>query len=275
MGSGTDYPGPVQGIRSLGLLNYCRFLRQQYRMSQKSGPPIVTLRSKHCAFPLVCRSRTTDVKVFSQIFMFREYQCLDHLRSPGLVIDCGANAGYSSAYFLSRFPAAELIAVEPDAGNFGILQQNLRPFGSRARAVHSAVWSHPARLTLNESPFRDGREWSRQVRECLPHETGGFLATDIGTLLRESGRERISLLKIDVEGAEGAIFASNYSSWIGCVDALVIELHDDTAFGDNRAIFAAAMKDAGFDFTTWGELTVGTKPSAAKRGHAASAKARP
>jgi FkbM family methyltransferase len=275
MGSGKDYPGPAHAIRSLGLLNYFGFIRQQYRMSRTDGPRTVTLRSRHGAFPLVCRSRTTDIKVFSQIFMFREYRCLDRLRDPGLVIDCGANAGYSSAYFLSRFPAAELIAVEPDAGNFGILQQNLRPFGSRARAVHSAVWSHPARLRLNESPFRDGREWSRQVRECLPHETGGFLATDIGTLLQESGRERIALLKIDVEGAEGVIFSSNYSAWIDRVDALVIELHDDTAFGDNRAIFAAAVQDAGFEFTTWGELTVGMKPTATNKVHARPARARP
>jgi FkbM family methyltransferase len=264
MGAGPDYPGPVQAISNLGWRHYAGFLRQQYRMSRTSEPWLVTLRSKHAAFPVVCRSQTTDIKVFSQIFMFREYRCLDRLREPALVIDCGANAGYSSAYFLSRFPTAELIAVEPDPGNFAILEQNLQPFGTRARAVHSAVWSHPARLTLNESPFRDGREWSRQVRECGPEEAGGFLATDIGTLLRESGRERISLLKIDVEGAEGVIFAKNQAPWLDRVDALVIELHDDTAFGDNRAIFAAATKNAGFEFTECGELTVGLRPAGAQ-----------
>ena len=75
------------------------------------------LRSRYAEFPLKCRPKTTDIRVFRQIYVSREYRCLDEVRDAGLIIDCGANVGYSSAYFLTRFPKSYLIAIEPDPGN--------------------------------------------------------------------------------------------------------------------------------------------------------------
>jgi len=194
--------------------------------------------------------------VFSQIFLFREYSCIDQVRDAKLIIDCGANVGYSSAYFLSRHPEATLIAVEPDADNFALLERNLAPYRDRVKAVKSAIWSHPARLKLSEVPYRDGLDWARQVRECDPSEEGGFLATDIGTLLDQSGFERISILKMDIEGAEAVVFSRNYEAWIDRVDSIVIELHDDSIFGDARGIFHRAISGHGFSVTEFEELTV-------------------
>ena len=251
-----DFPNPLRSIFNQGLANYLHLRRQRRKLARKWDKSTLPFYARHARHPLACRGLTPDLKVFSQIFLFREYSCVDSVKKAGLIIDCGANAGYSSAYFLSRHPSAELIAVEPDPENFALLNDNLRPYGSRVRTVQSAIWSHPTRLMLSETPYRDGLEWARQVRECQPSETGGFLATDIGTLLRESGHDRISILKIDIEGAEGVVFARNYESWIDRVDALVIELHDDTIFGDNRSVFHRAIAGHGFAVSEYGELTV-------------------
>jgi hypothetical protein len=43
-------------------------------------------------------------------------------------------------------------------------------------------------------------------------------ATDIGTLLDRSGEQRISVLKVDIEGAERVVFVKNYESWLPKVD---------------------------------------------------------
>ena len=121
--------------------------------------------------------------------------------------------------------------------------------------MNSGVWSHAARLRMSDDVYRDGREWARMVRECRPDEEALFTATDIGTLFRESGAERIGILKIDVEKSENEIFARNYESWIDKVDAIAIELHDDEC----ESIFHAAVKAANvpFEFRRIGELTVG------------------
>ncbi len=236
-----------------GMLTYVRRRRQQ-RNPADTAPR--TLRSRDALYPLIYRPHTSDWAVFGQIFLEREYACLNDLPNVGLVLDCGANVGYSSAYFLTRFPTCRVIAVEPDPHNFGILDRNLTPYGDRATAIRAGVWSHPTRLTLSEVPYRDGRDWARQVRECRPDEPGGLPAVDIGTLLADSGLERISLLKIDIEGAEAVVFADPAAPWLDKVDTLVIELHDDSSFGECTPIFERAIDGRGFTLSRSGELTV-------------------
>jgi FkbM family methyltransferase len=144
-----------------------------------------------------------------------------------LIIDCGAYVGYSSRYFLHRYPNARLIAVEPDPGNFAMLQKNLAPYGDRVRLVRSGIWSHSAPMKISEAPYRDGREWARQVRVCQPGEAPDFMAVDLGTLLADSGMPSISILKLDIERAEAELFTHDYEEWIDRVDNLVVELHDE------------------------------------------------
>jgi FkbM family methyltransferase len=186
----------------------------------------------------------------------REYSCLDDVKSAGLIIDFGANVGYSSAYFLSRFPGSELIAVEPDPENLGLLCSNLSPFGDRARPLHTAVWSHPTRLAMEETKYRGGLEWSRQVRECTSASVVGLQAVDIASLLEGSKHDRISILKIDIEGAEAVEFSQNYESWIGRFDILVIEVHDDSNFGRASDVLARSIEGRGLEVSYHRELTV-------------------
>jgi FkbM family methyltransferase len=161
-----------------------------------------------------------------QVFIEAEYAPLNDLTDVRLIIDLGANIGLSSVYFLNVFPGASVIAVEPDAANFDLLKRNIKPYGNRAKAIHAGIWSHPARLTINTAPYRDGREWSKQVVECDAVTKDSIDGVDIPTLLKYSGHNEISLLKIDIEGAEAVIFATNYS-WLPRVGAIAIELHDD------------------------------------------------
>ena len=108
-----------------------------------------------------------------------------------------------------------------------------------------------------ETPYRDGREWTVQVRECKPGEEAEMQATDVGTLLKESGLDRISILKIDIEGAEAVVFAHNYEYWLQYVDNMVIELHDDSFFGKASDIVLNTINSGrSFNISQSGELTV-------------------
>ncbi len=225
-------------------------------MERAAGQAPFVLTAKSARHPLLCRAHSTDIAVFRQIFVQRDYACLDPLREAALVVDCGANVGYSSAYFLSRFPRADLVAVEPDAGNFALLERNLAPYGPAVRTLRAAVWPHPASLVMAEGAYRGGGEWARQVRERREGDGPGFPGVDVGGLLAASGHERISLLKVDIEGAEGVVFGPGCAAWLDRVDNLVIELHDDSSFGDCSAIFGAAIAGAGFAVSQHGELTL-------------------
>jgi FkbM family methyltransferase len=214
------------------------------------GRPI-RIRSAYARYPLAWRPGTSDLWMFRQIFAEREYSCLDDLKTASLIVDCGANVGYRSAYFLTRFPEARVVAIEPDAGNFAILKENLAPYGDRVTLKHTGIWSHSCGLVLVDEP-RSFQECSRQVREAREGETPLFHATDIGTVLLESGADRISILKIDVEKSEKEVFARHFETWLDRVDNLVIELHDDEC----RRVFETAIAGDPFQVTECGELTV-------------------
>jgi len=241
-----------QEVTSLGLLRFGVFKLQNLlaRIPVVTGP--LTYRTRHAQFPLRFRPRTTDPLVFRQIFVELEYQPLDGIPDVRLVLDCGANVGYSSAFFLTQFPTSHLIAIEPDPDNFSLLEKNLAPYRGRFRAVQSAIWSKPTRLVLSEERMIPGWEWARTVREAKEGEARTILATDIGTVLKESGFDRISILKIDIEGAEAIVFSCNYKEWLSKVDNLAIELHD----AECSSIFFKAIEGENFEVSKSKELVL-------------------
>ena len=215
-----------------------------------SGKGTYKLYSPEAHYPILCRSNSSDIYVFGQIFAYREYRCLDEITDPKLIIDCGANIGCSSSYFLTRFPEARVIAVEPDPENFEILRMNLSHYHERVKLYKAAIWSHSTKLALGE-----GETWSRKVKEVTQDQKDQNIvqSVDIGALLEESKFERISILKIDVEGAEKDIFSSNYHSWLSKTDTLVIELHGPEC----TSIVERAMSEMGcFEMSQCDELRV-------------------
>jgi FkbM family methyltransferase len=238
----------VRALGVVGWINYQCVLRSP-AFAARVGH---RLRSQHARHPLYYRPGQTDLAVFWQIFIEREYACLDGLPIDGLIVDCGANVGYSSAYFLSRFPHASIFAIEPDSKNFTQLTKNLAAYGDRVECIQAGIWSHPCELVFREEAYRDGGAWAVQVREAGPGEQSQLSATDIPSILQQTGAERISLLKVDIERAELHLFDERSRLWIDRCDAIVIELHDDEC----REVFFKAIQDQPFQITTSGELTV-------------------
>jgi len=250
-----DWLAPVGGgVRALGVLGALRYL--VWYCFGWPGSNDYLLHPRQARYPLRLRPRSSDPAAFFQIFILDEYACLDGAAKVDLVIDAGANVGCSSAYFLSRFPDCRVIAVEPEAENCAQLRRNLAPYGDRAEVVQAGIWPRPARLVMAEEIYRDGRAWSRQVRECRAGEPGEMDGIDIASLLARSGAERISILKMDIEGTEALVFAGGHRAWIDRVDTLLIELHEDSVFGRGSEVFYPAIEGQDFSITQSGELTV-------------------
>jgi FkbM family methyltransferase len=190
--------------------------------------------------------------VFEQIFVEREYRCLDHISAPRLVLDCGANAGYASAYFLSNFPTAFVVAVEPDSDNFRVLEKNLLPYAGRYQVVQAAVWPHKEKLQFQSSSSGFGKEWARSVERASSSSSDLIETVDIPRLIQLSCFERISILKVDIEGAERELFSSGSNAWLDRVDNIVIELHNECC----REAFFKVIDPERFDISSCGELTV-------------------
>lgn len=189
--------------------------------------------------------------VFDQIFLFEEYRCLKDLQQPLSVLDLGANVGFSAAYFLSVFPRARVVAVEPDEENAAICRTNLAPYGDRALVLNGAAWSKCTKLHLMRC---DGREWSFQVGELpadhlTPPHIDGW---DVGSLIDKTGIEKLDLLKVDIERGELAVFGQFAASWLPRVRNICIELHGK----DCEKAFFQALQGYDYEVSHSGELTV-------------------
>ena len=209
------------------------------------------LDSKGLHYPLYFRYNSSDACVFSQIFILNEYSGI-RITHADLIIDCGANVGYSSAYFLSRFPDASVIAIEPDPRNFELLRMNLGSYGDRVRIIESAIWTDSVGLKINAHPTGDSMEWATTVTEALDGEVPDISAIDIGRILAESGKASIDILKMDIEGAEEEVFQRNYKNWLGNTNVIAIELHGQ----QRRRIFERTLADYPFESERSGELTI-------------------
>lgn len=244
-------------VAQLGMMSAMRYFLCFGLAKLGVQPDYFTLTSRKARHPLVCRKGTSDLSVFNQVFIFGEYDCIDNLSDVITVIDCGANVGYSAAYFLSRFSQCKVIAIEPDAGNYEILKQNLENYRDRAKTIKAAVWSDAVRLKLVDSSYRGGSEWALHVQEYSDSEGQEIGGIDLPGLLSAYEIERVDLLKIDVEGAEVPIFASpNLDQWLNKVDLIAIELHSDSVFGDGVQSFTIAMRDKPFSICSYGEITI-------------------
>jgi FkbM family methyltransferase len=229
------------------------FVVRQLRLLPE--PATWRVRPRQVFYPLLVRLRgSSDMEVFDQIFLCQEYSCLRELNEPSVVLDLGANVGFSAAYFLSVFPKARVLAVEPDERNLAICKANLSPYGDRARLLHGAVWSKPATLRVLEGTFGDGREWATQVVELKEGErpSASVQGWDVGSLIDMSGGSTVDLLKIDIERAELSVFGEPAGSWLHKVRNICIELHGK----DCKEVFFAALKDFDYELEHSGELTI-------------------
>ena len=229
----------------LGTLSALRWLC--LRLGIKAGildPESWRVRPARVRHNLEVRLRgSSDINVFYQIFVVEEYAVLRELTGVATVLDLGANVGYSSAYFLSCFPSARVLAVEPDDSNFRLCRSNLAPYNDRVQVVHGAVWAERKRLSLSRSQFGDGREWATQVSEGDDEGHGDVQAFDMNSLIELAGGGPVDLLKIDIERSELAVFGSPLAqTWLPKVRNICIELHGKDC---EDALFSAL---AGYDY---------------------------
>ncbi len=251
----------MNGCSNMGTANALSFLwkahvlnRLYFRQAKTDAYRTGSLTTTQLPHPVACRYGSSDFKVFNQIFFQDEYAPAQVSKDAKLIVDCGAYVGYSTMYFLQKYPNADLIAVEPDSRNYVLLKQNLEQYADRVTIINSAIWSHKTRLKIRR---RAHGEWATTVAECGDDERADLEALDIPAILARSRHSRVDLLKLDIEGAEGVLFTRNYESWIDLVDVFVIEIHGDSY----EKIFLRALSGGKFEFSTSGELTIARRHS--------------
>lgn len=196
------------------------------------------------------RSKTYDVHIFYQIFIAEEL--LIPNKNVKNIVDLGANIGLSALYFHKLFPKAEIYSFEPSLENFELLKLNTKSY-SNMKIYNNAVFSksgkhflvdigegHASYRILNKPDFKVICEV-----DCISMD-------DLFQLLNI---KNISVLKIDIEGSEKSVFLdSDNTSWIGNVDCIMLEIHDDMY--PNLRIDINKIFSSNFNHFQSGEYTI-------------------
>src|ERR1043165_2855989 len=76
---------------------------------------------------LYLRLKTSDLNAYNKVFLSNDYD-FPVPGKPKVIIDAGANIVFASIFFARQYPAAKVLAIEPEHSNFQLLERNVRPF---------------------------------------------------------------------------------------------------------------------------------------------------
>lgn len=217
----------------LGTIQHIRYLSR----AMPTGEAIKLLRSARTKRPInlrvlsgvQLRGGTTDIECFEKVVIRKEYAIPFPIAVPNVIIDAGANVGMATVYFHSAFPSAKIIAIEPEARNFQILQKNAAHLEG-VTTCFQALWPVKDIIRLGDP---DQGEWGYAVSEVGEH-----VETITPQELLHMAGGHIDIFKIDIEGAERELFSGN-TDWLDHVGVIVIELHDRLKPGCARALYSA------------------------------------
>ena len=183
------------------------------------------------------RPRTSDLAIFREIFVDGAYDPRRHcvadpieercseVRARGgrpVIVDAGANVGLATVFLARSYPDADFVLIEPDRDNADVARKNTAHISS-ARVCVCALHNQSGRIVLNKAS------------EHAANTTGGPLtegslvveAVTMQDLLGERMQDLV-LVKMDIEGAERAVFSKN-ADWLDAPSpVLLVEPHDGT-----------------------------------------------
>ncbi|MBI3138203.1 MAG: FkbM family methyltransferase [Sphingobacteriales bacterium] len=218
------------------------------KIAFSSRNKIISLSPPGFRFPIYIRAHSSDEYTFQQIFIQKEYAFpIDKKISS--ILDAGANIGLAAIFFAQKFPEASILCLEPEPGNFQLLQKNTEHYPNII-PVQAGLWSKSAFLQVIDEGLDN---WGFTVKECREDTPGAISAVSIADLLARYSRERFDLVKLDIEGSEKEILdAPDSANWLAACSVLVIELHDRMKPGTSASLFKA-VRDKEYLFDVKGE----------------------
>ncbi len=204
---------------------------QELAEGKQSDPPRPVIL-RNLTHPILVRPGTQDAHTIINNVVRKEYDQMKLSTPPKWMIDAGAYIGDTSAYFLSRFPDLKIIALEPNPSAHEIAKQNLKPYGDRAILLQKGLYiSDGTALFSGESTGASIAETGFKI-DC----------TNVSSLLERYSIPFVDILKMDIEGAEEAIFSSNPEIWLSRINMLIIEIHSSHA----KPLITGVLTDNGF-----------------------------
>jgi FkbM family methyltransferase len=216
------------------------------------GIAVVKLIVPFLPHPVYLRHELGDLLILREAFSDRVHHNEFLMRREvRVVVDAGASIGLAAILFANLFPAAHIVCLEPHPVNFELLRMNTAPYPNII-PVWAGVWNSHAPLRILNA---DGPTYGYRTAVAVEGSDGSIPGMSVPELIESIGEDRISLLKVDIEGAESEVFSEGTTSWLSKVDAIMIELHEHLSPGCSQSFYRALVP---YSFRTYLTFSVQT-----------------
>ncbi|MGD0842702.1 MAG: FkbM family methyltransferase [Candidatus Acidiferrales bacterium] len=212
---------PLGGMRAIGALIQARLL---------GTTPAFAANAPGITHPVRLRVRTTDAIIFCQVLKVREYE-LPFSVAPNVIVDAGANVGFTSVFYANKYPNAKIFSIEPAASNFRMLLRNAAPYRNIV-PIHAALWCASGNIAITGPEFG---HCGFRVSDTPETSSERVPAVTVGSVMNRYGIEFIDILKLDIEGAEKEVLEGS-TEWIDKVGVISVETHDRFKPGCTQAL---------------------------------------
>ncbi len=170
-----------------------------------------------------------------------------YVRPGDAVIDVGANIGVMTKRFAEWVGATgKVIAVEPEDVNFATLKKEMDGIGlaGRVEMVPAVCADAPGQLHLDRNETHPGDH-----KIALDGQGPVIEATTIDLLAERVGSRPITLIKIDVQGAEMMVLSGATDTLSRHAPALIIEIDEKglARFGATPERIIALLSGHGYE----------------------------
>jgi FkbM family methyltransferase len=173
------------------------------------------------------RPGTTDAVLIDETWsVYFETLAAKGIRRADTVLDLGAHVGGFALHAARHLGCTRIVAIEAMPDNFRLLKDNIaaNTLADIVRPIHGAIVDRDGEAILSAPNTHTG---VARVEAYATESTVTVPALDAQRIVREIGR--IDLLKIDIEGAEMAVFR-RLGPLLREIDVIIGELHT-TPFG--------------------------------------------
>jgi FkbM family methyltransferase len=133
-----------------------------------------------------------------------------------VIVDAGANIGAATLLLCAQFPKASVVSIEPDPGNFSMLERNAKGH-SQVYLMQAAIGSTGGYASIKN----EGMGWAVQTERA----TSGVPIITMKDAFDAIVNGVPFIAKIDIEGFEADLFSANLD-WLDETFVVYIEPHD-------------------------------------------------
>lgn len=189
-------------------------------------------------------STEADISVAAEIFKHREYRVADEvIKHAQTILDVGAHKGFFALYCVALNPTARIFCLEPEKSNLAALKLNKKNNKLKNVEIVPAALSD----TTGESSLavaEDSHNHYLAQGDNTAKNTQTVHTYKFSDFMSEYKLESISLLKMDIEGGEYAVFNGLTSEDFLKIKNIVMEYHNFP--GRNYKILERQLRENGF-----------------------------